>query len=98
VVYYTYYFIYERLMYRLGYYQHGKYLKMLQVFTGLIPNLGFYFITDYFIHDRMLMLALNALFQPLLYFVFMRFSGFGIYREFTEIVRPLLPRTLKPIV
>lgn len=92
---YLYFFISEWVMYQLSYYEKDKYVKILQVVLCLIPGVLCYLVTNYFITTPLLLLVANVIIQPVLYFTSMKISGFRIFREFTGIVSPMLPKRLQ---
>lgn len=97
-VYYLFYFIYEFKMADLDFYDKGKYTKMVQVVVAIIPLFLFYLVSTTFIADQLMLLIVNALAQPILYQVTMKITGFSVYRDFSAIVRPLLPPRLRFII
>lgn len=98
VVYYVFYFIYEVKMYSLQYYEQGKYNKMLQVLICIVPLILVYIITAYFISNHLHLLIANVLAQPLIYLFVMRYSGFRVYKEFSNTIKPLLPARIRFIL
>ncbi len=95
---YFYYFFYERLMYNLSYYEKGKYSKMSQVLVCLLPMVGVYMLSTYLLTSPFWILLCNLIFQPVVYLIGMRLSGFTIYGEFREVVKHIIPRKLQSVL
>lgn len=95
---YLYFMIYESLMTKLKYFPRGKYSRMLQVLLALVPGVALHFLIGYVIPDDFTVLMLNAFMQPVAYFLMMRLSGFSIYREFSEIIMPMVPKPFHPLI
>ena len=95
VVYYLFFIIYEVKMYQLRYFEGSKYIKMLQVLAGLLPMLLFYGGSAFIISDPFYFLALNVIVQPVLYLLVMRYSGFSVYGQFSNTLKPLLPKRIR---
>ena len=95
VVYYIFYIVYEIKMYQLGYFEDAKYIKMFQVLIGLLPSLLFYEASAYLISDPLYLLILNVFVLPVLYLLTMRFSGFSVYEQFSNTLKPLLPERIR---
>ena len=98
VVNYIFYFVYERKMYHLNYYEPGKYYRMSEVLVCLLPLFLFYLASAYLIAVPLILLLVNALAQPLLYLLTMRYSGFRVYSEFSNTLKPLLPKRIRFIL
>jgi O-antigen/teichoic acid export membrane protein len=98
IVNYFYFIISERIMYQLKYYEKGKYLKMLNILVCLVPAVLCYLVTNYLITVPLLLLMINIILQPVIYFVSMKISGFRIYGEFTGILKPMLPKRIQFIL
>jgi teichuronic acid exporter len=98
IVYYIFYFIYEIKMYKLQYYETDKYNKMFQVLVSVIPLVLFYAAAAYFISNPLYLLIVNAVAQPLIYLFVMQYSGFGVYKEFSNTIKPLLPARIRFIL
>ena len=98
IVYYIFYVVYEMKMYNLQYYEPGKYNKMFQVLICLFPSLLFYEASAYLISVPLYLLIVNALVQPLIYLLAMRYSGFRVYSEFSNTLKPLLPEKIRFIL
>jgi O-antigen/teichoic acid export membrane protein len=98
VVYYLFFIVYEVKMYQLQYFENAKYYKMLQVLVGLLPMLIFYAGSAYVISNPFFLLVLNIIVQPILYLIFMRFSGFSVYGQFSNTLKPLLPEMIRFIL
>jgi len=98
VVYYIFYFVYEMKMFQMSYYEQKKYSKMLQVLVCLIPSLLFYEASAYFISSPLFLLILNAFVQPVVYLLILRYSGFSVYEEFSNTLKPLLPKRMRFIL
>ncbi len=95
VVNYIFYFVYEVKMYQLNYYEQTKFGKMLQVLVCLLPPLIFYEASAYLIASQLFLILSNVVLQPILYLFTMRYSGFGIYEQFSNTLRPLLPERIR---
>ena len=95
VVYYLFFIIYEVKMYQLRYFENAKYYKMFQVLVGLLPMLLFYAGSAYVISDPFYLLIANLLVQPVLYLIVMRYSGFSVYEQFSNTLKPLLPERFR---
>jgi teichuronic acid exporter len=95
IVYYGYYIFYECIMYRINYYEKGKYSKMLQVIVCLLPLVFFYFISRYFIPNNLMLLLINIFLQPVLYLAVMKGCKFSVYKEYSVVAKNLLPRQLR---
>ena len=98
IVYYIFYIVYEVKMYQLQYFEEAKYSKMFQVLVGLLPLFIFYQASAYLISNQLVLLLLNVAAQPILYFLTMRYSGFSIYKEFSNTLKPLLPERIRYIL
>jgi teichuronic acid exporter len=98
IVFYIFYFVYELKMYNLKYYEQEKYNKMGQVLICLLPSLLFYAASAYVITFPLYLLIVNALAQPLIYLFTMRYSGFRVYTEFSNTIKPLLPERIRFIL
>jgi O-antigen/teichoic acid export membrane protein len=98
VVFYLFYVIYEMKMFRLNFYDKGKYSKMVQVLVCLIPSLLFYIMSLNFISEPLYLLILNAVVHPVLYLFVMRIFRFKVYREFSTVIKPLLPAKIQFIL
>ena len=97
MVYYLYYFIYEKTMHRLNYKGNEKYVQMLQVLICLIPSALLYILTVKYFTSPFIVLALNLCIQPIVYLFVMRISGFSVYRVFSDFIKPILPARLQVI-
>lgn len=98
VVNYIFYAVYEMKMYNLNYYEPGKYNKMFEVLVCLLPSILFYHASAYLVSDPLFLLIVNAVVQPLLYLLTMRYSGFNVYSEFSNTIKPLLPEKVRFIL
>lgn len=94
IVNYFYFIISEWIMYKLTYGERSKYAEMLNVLVCLIPSALCFLMTDYLITDPLLLLMVNIVLQPVIYFVTMKVLGFGIYSEFAGILKPMLPKRM----
>jgi O-antigen/teichoic acid export membrane protein len=97
-VYFLFYIIYEYNMRRIQLYEPAKYIKMLQVIAGIIPMYLFYLATAHFITNQVYLLIVNTVVQPLLYLMTMRFSGFKVYRDFCDLLKPVIPERMRFLV
>ncbi|MBI3720826.1 MAG: lipopolysaccharide biosynthesis protein [Sphingobacteriales bacterium] len=98
VVNYVFYVIYEWMMFKLGYYEKGKYIKMLQVLLGLLPGIAFYYLLQNFVSDQLYTLLLNIIIQPVIYFSVMRLSGASVYKDFSLLIKPMLPAKIRFVI
>lgn len=98
IVYYLYFLLYEGTMFRMNYRGKGKYLHMLQVVVCLVPSAFLYALTIFIFKNPSFVLTLNIILQPIMYLAVMRLSGFSVYREFSDFIKPLLPPKLQFIL
>lgn len=86
--YYIYYISYEIVMFKLGFYNTKKYMYMLQTILCLLPMVAFYFLSYYFISDPFLLLLINAIIQPILFFISNSFLKTEALAEFRAVIVP----------
>lgn len=94
IVYYVYYLIYECLMYKFDFFNSAKYIQMIQILVCVLPSYLVFILSQALIKNQLGLLILNAIIQPLLYFLIMRFSGFQVYKDFIKLAIPFLPKFL----
>lgn len=95
---YFYFIISEWCMYKLTYHEGNKYMEMANVLVCLIPAVLCYLVTSFLIPDPLLLLLVNIIVQPVVYFITMKQLGFRVYWEFAGILKPMLPRRLQFIL
>jgi O-antigen/teichoic acid export membrane protein len=92
IAYYLHFFIYEVLMYKLGFFNPVKYHQMIQVIICILPSIMIFLCSRMIITKPIWLLILNIILQPLSYLFVMWLCGFQIYKDFTTLVIPFLSK------